>query len=73
MEWVNDLLSTFIVVIIKRKNGDEWLWFLYVSTINILIEREIKRTIDRKIIKGFIGNARVQFIDDVFDRMCYGE
>ena len=42
-------------------NGYE---FLYESTINILIGLQIKRTIDRKIIKGFIENARVQFTDD---------
>ena len=51
-------------------NGYE---FLYESTINILIGPEIKRKIDRKIIKGFIDNARVQFTDGIFDRMCHGE
>ena len=37
-------------------NGYE---FLYESTINILIGTQMKRTIDRKIIKGFIENAKV--------------
>ena len=37
-------------------NGYE---FLYESTINFLIGLQIKRTIDRKIIKGFIENAKV--------------
>ena len=38
--------------------------FLYESIINFLIGLQIKRTIDRKIIKGFIENAKVKFIDD---------
>ena len=33
--------------------------FLYESTINFLIGLQMKRTIDRKIIKGFIENAKV--------------
>ncbi len=37
-------------------NGYE---FLYESTIYLLIGTLMKRSIDRKIIKGFIENAKV--------------
>ena len=42
-------------------NGYE---FQYEGTINFLIGLQIKRTIDRKIIKGFTENAKVKFTDD---------